>query len=315
MLFIVAAAITFGSCSKENEQGNKSNFPADGVIRVVTTVNDPLSRAGATTANTSQFGLCVTNAASTTYSYQNVQMTKSQDGWTSAATMLWQSDSQPVDIVAYAPYQSGANYSTLSSAVIANVEADQSTAENVIKSDFLAQKQASFQPSSDLVAGKVPVALKHLMSKVNISLSLGNEFNLGGIPAANPISTVMVNGVRPKGVCNFAVQTLNVTSAGGDNAVTVNPFFVSYTKATAATSNGQAVYECILVPQQVAANGFSVVVTINDRDYVWTSKNVVNLDSGYLYTLKLAVGKDITEVGDITSSEWGEGTGGSLETE
>ena len=66
------------------------------------------------------------------------------------------------------------------------------------------------------------------------------------------------------------------------NADALTPHYDSYTEGT-------SVYEVILVPQEVAANTFSVSFVMNNKTYQWTSSDAVTLESGKLYTLVLQV--------------------------
>ncbi|MEG0900471.1 MAG: fimbrillin family protein, partial [Oscillospiraceae bacterium] len=167
-------------------------------------------------------------------------------------------------------------------------------------------------PSKDLVDGKLPITFKHLLSKVNISVTLGTELNTTPGTATNPISNLKVNGTKK----SFRWSALNDTEfvfTGFPNAA-ITPFVGTYS-AGSATTNAVANYEVILVPQTVAANEFSVTFTINNKEYTWTSAAAVTLERGRLYTLALTAGKDIVTLGSLSAKAWTAGTGGSIETE
>lgn len=314
---LALAALSFASCNKNDEIPQNSNFPTDGVIRVATSVEGLKTRAGTTTDNIEELGLCVTNSSSPTYNYNNVQMTKSNGIWLSASMMLWQNSTQAVDIVAYTPYQGAVAYTTTTTDAIANVEADQSATDEsgIIASDFLGVRKTGFVPKNDLNAnGKIDLELPHLMSKINLSITLGTEFNIAQGTATNPITDIKVNGTKLKGLCNFT--TMAVTTAAADNdAASVIPFTGTYTAGEAEAKNAVAKYESIFVPQTVAANGFTVSFTIDGKPYEWKSTAAVTLVGGNQHNLKLTVGKDFVSVDSFGSSEWGTGTGSDLETE
>ena len=104
-LFTMAALATavFTSCSND-EDLTQSNYPQDNVVRVTTSVKDINTRAFHSTNTLDEFAFCIVNPQSTKFSYDNVKVTKEALTWTPASQMLWQNASQPVDIIAYAPY-------------------------------------------------------------------------------------------------------------------------------------------------------------------------------------------------------------------
>ena len=198
----------------------------DGVIRVTTEVAQ--TRAGVTTDNLTEFGLTVANAASTTYSYSNVKMTKSVADWNPASQMLWQNATQAVEILAYAPYNSVADGYKTPAAL-----PDQSTEANVMVSDFSLMYNSSFAPETDLVDKKVPVTLSHMMAKLDFRIIIGTEFNAEGIPQTNPISEITVNGTKLKGQLktdNSAVELLITDTDPTD----ITPYAASYTSSADA---------------------------------------------------------------------------------
>ena len=76
-----------------------------------------------------------------------------------------------------------------------------------------------------------------------------------------------------------------------------------------------AKYECILVPQTIAANGFQVKIAIAGKTYTWKSLAEVNLASDTQYELTLTVGKDVVIVGGFSATPWTEGGTENIETE
>ena len=65
------ATAVFASCS--NEDGlPQSNYPADNVVRITTSVDGMNTRAsyGSSTAKLSSFGFCINNAGSDKYTYE-----------------------------------------------------------------------------------------------------------------------------------------------------------------------------------------------------------------------------------------------------
>ena len=109
------ATAVFASCSSEDELA-QNNYPMDNVVRVTTSVKDINTRAFHSTNTLDEFAFCIVNPQSTKFSYDNVKVTKEASTWTPASQMLWQNASQPVDIIAYAPYEKISRYEKMSNA-------------------------------------------------------------------------------------------------------------------------------------------------------------------------------------------------------
>lgn len=113
-LFTMAALATavFASCSNDEDLA-QSSYPADNVVRVTTNVEDITTRAFHTTNTLDKFAFCIGNANNIKYSYNNIMMTKEGTNWNPSVQMLWQNSTQPVDIMAYAPFDSRGNTETM----------------------------------------------------------------------------------------------------------------------------------------------------------------------------------------------------------
>ena len=63
IFYIIALGIALAGCSNnEDELLSTGSFPEDHVIRVITEVNEPLSRAGYDAMNLERFGLMIRNS-------------------------------------------------------------------------------------------------------------------------------------------------------------------------------------------------------------------------------------------------------------
>ena len=88
---MTALVISLTGCSNiEDGTQPTGNFPEDHVIRIVTEVNAPVSRAGYDASNLESFGLIIHNSENIAYDY-NSQMVKSNNDWNTAdgQQMLW----------------------------------------------------------------------------------------------------------------------------------------------------------------------------------------------------------------------------------
>lgn len=171
IFYMIALGIGLAGCSNnEDELLSMGSFPEDHVIRVITEVNEPLSRAGYDAMNLERFGLMIRNSENAAYNYHK-QMIGSGSSWSTSdgQQMLWDAERTPVTMIAYAPFMSEA---TPDASLTVNALTNQSTEENVKSSDFLLMK-ATVDPEQDLTAdGKLKISLNHAMSKLIIKITV-----------------------------------------------------------------------------------------------------------------------------------------------
>ena len=323
LAMLAVAALATAACSNdENLVTPTDHFPADGIIRVAADVTDPQTRAGMETNNLTMFQLRVQNPVNDTYSY-NAQMKKDGDQWVSYKNdgsekmmMLWQNKTQKVNVAAVCipgVTLTDDNWkATGATPVNIMVEADQSKADKLNKSDLLAMKNHEFNPATELTTGgKMKVELKHRLAKLNLTVKLGTDFNLNGIGTNNnPITEVNVNGTNTKAAWTLITDEFS----GLSEKKSVKPLQTSYTAGNADKQNAVAKYECILLPQTINANGFAVKIVIGGKLYTWKSGDKVTLTSNTQYNLTLTVGKDIVVIGSFTATPWIDGDTQNIET-
>lgn len=323
LAMLAVAALATAACSNdENLVTPTDHFPADGIIRVAADVTDPQTRAGMETNNLKMFQLRVQNPVDDTYSY-NAQMKKDGDQWVSYKNdgsekmmMLWQNKTQKVNVAAVCipgVTLTDDNWkATGATPVNIMVEADQSKADKLNKSDILAMQNHEFNPATELTTGgKMKVELKHRLAKLNLTVKLGTDFNLNGIGTINnPITKVNVNGTNTKAAWTLITDEFN----GLSEMKSVIPLQTSYTAGNADKQNAVAKYECILLPQTINANGFAVKILIGGKLYTWKSGDKVTLTSNTQYNLTLTVGKDIVVIGNFTATPWTDGGTKNIET-
>lgn len=178
------ATAVFASCSNDEDLA-QSNYPMDNVVRIMTSVDGMNTRAsyGNSTDKLNSFGFCINNANSTTYTYDNVKVTKEGSNWIPATQMFWQNSTTAVDILAYAPYQETTEDATGKVKVFGktdyafSVKADQSNAEDY-SSDLIVYKKTGFKPGTELNTSKaVEVTFTHLLSQLNLTIELRDQFN------------------------------------------------------------------------------------------------------------------------------------------
>lgn len=323
LAMLAVAALATAACNNdENLVTPTDHFPADGIIRVAADVTDPQTRAGMETNNLTMFQLRVQNPVNDTYSY-NAQMKKDGDQWVSYKNdgsekmmMLWQNKTQKVNVAAVCipgVTLTDDNWeATGATPVNIMVEADQSKADKLNKSDLLAMKNHEFNPATELTTGgKMKVELKHRLAKLNLTVKLGTDFNMNGIGTTNnPITEVNVNGTNTKAAWTLITDEFS----GLSEKKSVKPLQTSYTAGNADKQNAVAKYECILLPQTINANGFAVKIVIGGKLYTWKSGDKVTLTSNTQYNLTLTVGKDIVVIGNFTATPWIDGDTQNIET-
>lgn len=317
------ATAVFASCSNDEDLA-QSNYPMDNVVRIMTSVDGMNTRAsyGNSTDKLKSFGFCIKNANSEKYTYDNIKVTKEGSNWIPATQMLWQNSTTAVDILAYAPYQETTEDAKGKVKVFGktdyafSVKEDQSNAEDY-SSDLIVFKQTGFTPGSELNTSKaVDVAFTHLLSQLNLTIELRDQFNQD---EKKPVTSATVTDVKVDGTfirskVNFAADPISVQFDGmATKAIT--PETVAFTKADKTTDHATFKYSAIVIPQWIRAGVFCISFKVNGNDYIWTSTSDVNFVSGKKHDLLLLVGKDVVQGGAISAKPWGEETITEKETD
>lgn len=316
------ATAVFASCSNDEDLA-QSNYPMDNVVRIMTSVDGMNTRAsyGNSTDKLSSFGFCINNANSTTYTYDNVKVTKDGSNWNPATQMLWQNSTTAVDILAYAPYQETTEDANGKVKVFGktdyafSVKEGQSNAEDC-SSDLIVYKQTGFTPGSELNTSKaVEVAFTHLLSQLNLTIELRDQFNTNNNTVTKGFVTdVKVNGTIISSKVDFSASPISV-QVDGTQAAAINPETTGFTPAENATAHAVFNYSAIVIPQTVAAGNFSISFKVNNTEYIWTATDAVTFESGKKHELHLLVGKDVVQGGAISAKPWGDETITEKETD
>ena len=310
------ATAVFASCSNDEDLA-QSNYPMDNVVRIMTSVDGMNTRAsdGNSTDNLNSFGFCIKNANSETYTYDNVKVTKEGSNWIPATQMLWQNSTTAVDILAYAPYQETTEDASGKVKVFGktdyafSVKADQSDAEDY-SSDLIVYKKTGFKPESDLNTNQaVDVTFTHLLSQLNLTIELRDQFNQD---EEKPVTSATVTDVKVDGTLirskvNFAADPISFLRDGQASAA-ITPETVAFTKADKTTDHATFKYSAIVIPQWIMAGSFCISFKVDGTDYIWTATSDVKFVSGKKYDLHLLVGKDVVQGGTISATPWGEET-------
>ena len=305
---MAAAMIT--SCSSEDEL-SQSNYPSDNIVRVTAGVNNAKTRAeGAGTPLEQPLSLTVVNKNAPKYTYTDKVFSKSSGDWACSETLLWQKSDALVDIVAFAPAQTGkfnGVYANESIQPIAySVASDQSTSS--ANNDLLYYYAKDFNPGESLDKGKLKIQFNHAFCMIDINVTLGTEFNKPEVLKESPIVKVTLGGTKIAANVDVTKAASVVTVSETDAPTTITTTKGSFDKAANAEANAKSCFSCIAIPQTVAANTFKVSLMTAGKLYEWTSDKEITLQSGYRYTLKLSMGNDVVLLkgGSISATPWTE---------
>lgn len=306
---MAAAMIT--SCSSEDEL-SQSNYPSDNIVRVTAGVNNAKTRAEGqgVTAMDKPFSLTIVNKNAPKYTYTDKVFSKTSGDWACSETLLWQKSDALVDIVAFAPAQTGkfnGVYANGSIQPIAySVAKDQTTADD--KNDLLYYYAKDFNPGESLDKGKLNIKFNHAFCMIDINVTLGTEFNKPSIPTTSPIVKVTLGGTKIAANVDVTNAASVVTASGEATATDITTTNGSFTTAADPEKNAISRFSCIAIPQTVAGKTFKVSLMTAGKRYEWTSDKEITLQSGYRYTLNLSMGNDVVLLkgGSISATPWTE---------
>ena len=294
ILAMAALAAIFAGCSNNDDEVMKPKESLkDTPINVNVLLTDIQTRAGYDNNNQPTLFYLSIDQAGDNYDYTNVVMKYDGSKWVAYESadesavqkqMLWEGSEGDVTVTA-------ATFSLATSPSYSlSASADQSSDAKLKSSDHLYYYSNEVEPS----ASGISISFDHIMSKLEIALTLRDEFE--GL--TDPITSVMLSGTSL--TATYAPANADKWSdySTADEVIKTCPLVAYDTDARTAT------YEVILLPQTVAANTFCVTIFIGDKSYEWTSANAVTLASSNKYTLALTVGKDKVSGNSFTAAPW-----------
>ena len=295
---MVALATIFAGCSNNDDEVMKPKESLkDTPINVNVLLTDIQTRAGYDNTNQPTLFYLSIDQAGDNYDYTNVVMKYDGSKWVAYESadegaaqkqLLWEG-TEGVNVTVTAATFSLSTTSTPPSYSL-SASADQSSDAKLKSSDHLCYYSNKVEPS----ASGISISFDHIMSKLEIALTLRDEFE--GL--TDPITSVMLSGTSL--TATYAPANADKWSdySTADEVIKTCPLVAYDTDARTAT------YEVILLPQTVAANTFCVTIFIGDKSYEWTSANAVTLASSNKYTLALTVGKDKVSGNSFTAAPW-----------
>ena len=311
ILALAVAALSFTACS--NEDNINQDYLADTPIKLNVSVDEPTTRAGySSTVLPEGFWLDVVhyldsdhNVPDSKYLYQ-VWVKKVGDSWKTykpdeetwvgtdeEVTMLWANMNDQVEVMAYTNIQ---NFT---------IPTDQTSDEQLKQADVLYMPPTWYTPTER----SINVNLQHAMSKINLTIELGSEFEFTE-DINKKITDIKIDGSL---VSDWF--TLDGQHQTEGNPQTITPFYTGATPfskdANGTITKASATYEAILIPQTIASGKFTVSFKVEGKLYEWAYNNEAGLTlaSNTAYTLKLIAGNDKVQPVSFSVNPWGVGNG------
>lgn len=320
ILALAVAALSFTACT--NEDNISQDYLADTPIKLNVSVDEPTTRAGYSDADKpTGFALVVEHDGygEDKYSYKVLAEGKDNnwktydltqyrnDGTKKEVTMLWANMNDNVAVKAI----SDVAYYAAAGPEISNHPTNQTTPDALKKADFLAMPYTPVAPTQN----GINVEFKHTMSKINLTIELGSEYEFTEDDVDKKIMDVKIDGSKVK--ANYFINSSTVNPQfrfyNQSGAPTpISPFRTGttpYSKTNGTITKASATYEAILIPQTIASGNFTVSFKVEGKLYEWTYNKELTLDPTIAYTLKLIAGDDKVQPVSFSVAEWKPGNG------
>lgn len=287
--------LLMASCSQEDSMTPGENPSSVGGIHITTQVSDIVTRGITETTTLQNFGICIQGSGehASSLQYNNVEITKNGEEWTSATPMLWKSEIPSADIIAYAPYQADISEALATQKQFpVSVKAVQTKED--LSSDLLVFKAKDYAPT---IVGEnkdkiVAVKFDHAFSQLMITFNFHSAFSNDEVDLSK-IEDVRVEGTVLSGVCDFSHDKPQITVKPDASAGAITPENVSFQAKDAEHASISAQYSSLLVPQtiQAANQPLKVSFRLGETTYSWKSNADITLEQGKYYTLSLNIRK------------------------
>ena len=281
IIYATVALLTIAACTKEN-----STLQENGEITIEASIGTPtkVNYNGNATTFTSGDQISVyawmgdATVVPDTRVVNGVKNTFDGTNWTPEKQMLWKTVSDPHYFLGVFPVKE-----------ITDFTADPYTLnpEAYTASDLLIATNLTGVKATD---GAVVLTFDHAMAKLNVILKFRSQW------ATTPDVTSVTVKAKNTATVNYLTKT--ITATGDASAVNIPA-------ASAVASGYKKSYSGLQVPQTGVKE---ITVTIDGKEYVYTSNDDIPLEGGKYTTLGLNVGKDAITLGTISVVDWQEGT-------
>lgn len=306
ILALAVAALSFTACS--NEDNISQDYLANTPIKLNVSVDEPTTRAGYSNAELPKgFGLFVTQDqenVNSKYNYQ-VYVKKDGDSWKTyklnenyggtdeEVTMLWANMNDKVEVTAFTKFGE------------ITIPTDQTSDDQLKQADVLYMPTADCYPK--LCKDGINVNLQHAMSKINLTIELGSEYEFSKEDVDLKIKDVKIDG-------SLVSATVYANGIYDDFGVPtpIFPFHTGttpYSKTGGVITKASATYEAILIPQYIESGKFTVSFKVDGKLYEWAYNQELTLAPNTAYTLKLIAGNDKVQPVSFSVAAWNPGNG------
>ena len=308
ILALAVAALSFTACT--NEDNISQDFLADTPIKLNVSVDEPTTRAGYSNAelpegfvlNVDHYLDLANKIPDEKYSYP-VWAKKVGDGWKTyklnenfggtdeEVTMLWANMNDKVEVTAFTKFGE------------ITIPTDQTSDEQLKQADVLYMTPTMIDPSKE----GIKVDLQHAMSKINLTIELGSEYEFSKEDVDLKIKDVKIDG-------SLVSATVYANGIYDESGVPtpIFPFHTGttpYSKTGGVITKASATYEAILIPQYIESGKFTVSFKVDGKLYEWTYNQELTLASTTAYTLKLIAGDDKVQPVSFSVAAWKAGNG------
>lgn len=305
ILALAVAALSFTACT--NEDNISQDFLADTPIKLNVSVDEPTTRAGYSDADKPTGFILEVKHDINRYDKYNylVWAKKVGDSWKTyklddetlsgtdeEVTMLWANMNDKVDVTAFT------NIGTIT------IPTDQTSDDQLKEADVLYMPFTKYPP----INKGITVNLQHAMSKINLTIELGSEFEFTE-DICKKITDVKIDGSSVSGDLGSG----GIYDVSGD-PTPITPLYTgetAFSKEAGKITKAKATYEAILIPQDIASGKFTVSFKVEGKLYEWVYNNEAGLTlaPNTAYTLKLIAGDDKVQPASFSVAEWGKGNG------
>ena len=323
MIALAAISMMLGSCSDSNSEFSQ-DYLADTPIKLNVSVDEPTTRAGYSDEDKpTGFVLEVVHSRKETDKYNYKVLAEwednnwktydltpyKNDGTKKEVTMLWANKKDQVVFSAI----SDVDYYAAAAPKISNHPTNQTTLDALKKADFLAMPRTVVNPTQS----GINVEFKHTMSKINLTIELGSEYEFTKEDVDTKITDVKIDGSKIKAYYYIDFSTVNpqFTFYGHDGDPTpISPYCTGatpYSKTDGVITKASATYEAILIPQTIESGNFTVSFKVDGKLYEWAYNNEAGLalTPNTAYTLKLIAGDDKVQPESFSVAPWNPGNG------
>ena len=317
ILALAVAALSFTACT--NEDNISQDYLADTPIKLNVSVDEPTTRAGYSSTELPEgflldvYHILEDQTVDKKYSYE-VWAKKVGDSWKTykfnketnsvtdeEVTMLWANMNDAVSVTAFTKFGE------------ITIPTDQTSDDQLKQADVLYMPTADCYPK--LCKDGINVNLQHAMSKINLTIELGSEYEFSKEDVDLKIKDVKIDG--------SLVSATVYTNGIYDDFGVPTPIFPFHTGTTPYSKTGgvitkaSATYEAILIPQYIESGKFTVSFKVDGKLYEWAYNQELTLAPNTAYTLKLIAGDDKVQPVSFSVAEWkaGNGDGENKETD